>query len=206
MSLPVNVQSIDVLTDFRAVLGRVGEDARNALAAADMEINRMIDWLNNDRKMYWQAEIQRRRAQLAQAKSELFRKRTSRMYGHEGSFSEQREIVREATQRLELAEKKLERVRQWVLPLQQAVMEYRAASRPLADMVEGDLQNALALLERMARALEQYSSDPLPTTAYVQAMRRPGSEPTASSEPPVSTVEKPTDQTQSEAGTNANPA
>jgi DNA repair exonuclease SbcCD ATPase subunit len=172
MSLPIDVRSIDVLTDFRAVLCRSGEDAKNALAAAEMEINRMVEWLSNDRRLHWQAEIQRQRNEVARAKSELFRKQTSRMYGNDASFSEQRDMLREAKERLEFAEKKLERVRHWVQPLQQAIMEYRASARPLADMIDSDVARALSLLERMARALEQYANDPLPTTAYVQSLRR----------------------------------
>ena len=173
MSLPVNVTSIDVIAHFRAVLCGVAEDTKNSLAAVEMEINRMVDWLNNDRRLYWQAQINRRRDEVARAKSELFRKQTSRMYGHDSSFSEQREILREAKQRLEFAEKKLERVRYWIQPLQQAIMEYRAAARPLGDMVDSDLARGLALLDRMIRALEQYVKDPTPTTAYVQASRTP---------------------------------
>ncbi len=171
MSLPVNVQSIDVISRFRAVLCRVGEDAKNGLAAAEMEINRMVDWVGNDRRLYWQGEINRRRAALERAKSELFRKQTSRMYGHDSSFSEQREIVREAKEKLEFAQKKLERVKAWVQPLQQAIMEYRSAARPLADMIDGDVERGLSLLDRVIRALEQYAGESIPTTAYVQSTR-----------------------------------
>lgn len=175
MSLPVNVQSVDVISTFRAVLCRSGEDAKNALAAVEMEINRMIDWLGGDRRLYWQAAIHRRKEELARANSELFRKQTSRMFGNDANFSEQREVVRQAKARLEQAEKKLERVRQWVQPLQQAVMEYRSAARPLSDMIDSDHARALALLDRMATALEQYSSDPTPSTPYVQSQRRENS-------------------------------
>jgi hypothetical protein len=171
MALPVDVRSVDVLRDFRAALCAFGEDVRSALAGTDMEISRVVDWLTNDRRLYWQAEIKRRRDLLSQAKSELHRKRTSRMFGHEGSLSEPHELVRTAMQRLEEAERKLERVKRWAQPLQQAVMEYRGASRPLADALDSDLERGLASLDRMVGALEQYLSDAPPSTAYVQALR-----------------------------------
>lgn len=182
MALPVDVQAIDVIREFRAHLVGFGDDARNALAATDMEISRMVDWLTNDRRLYWQAEIRRRREELSAAKTELFRKRTSQMFGHEASLVEQREKMRLATLKLEEAEGKLERVKRWVQPLQQAIMEYRGRSRPLADMLDSDLENALALLDRMIGALEEYVAAPPPTRDVSGASsRRTG--PPASPEP-----------------------
>lgn len=171
MSLPVNVRSIDVLRDFRAHLRSFGEDAKNALAAVEMEISRMSDWLANDRRLYWQGEIRRRRDELATARNELNRKKTANTLGGDANLAEPRDLVREATQRLEEAEQKLERVRRWVPQLQQAIAEYRGQSRPLADMVDGDLEHSLALLERMIRALEEYAEGRPPTTESVSRLQ-----------------------------------
>lgn len=172
MALPVDVRSLDVLRDFRAILARSREDAKNALAAAEMEISRMVDWLANDRRLHWESEIRRRREDLSQMKGELFRKRTSRMFGHDGNLSEPHELVREATRRLEEAEQKLLRVKRWRDPLQQAVMKYRAKAQPLGDMLDGDVQRALGQMEQMIRALEAYLADAPPSTSFVQAQRR----------------------------------
>ena len=158
MALPVNVRSIDVLRHFRAHLVRFGDDCKAALAAADMEISRMVDWLTNDRRLYWEAEIRRRREQHSQAKSDMHRKRTSQMFGQNASLSEQRDNLREALHRIEEAESKLERVRRWAGPLQQAILEYRGQARPLGDLIESDVPTALALLDRMIEALEDYAS------------------------------------------------
>lgn len=165
MSLPVDVRSLQALRDARAAYARFAEDARNALAAADMEIIRIVGWLTNERRLHWQSEIRRRREQLSQAKSELFRKRTSQMFGHEASLSEPREQLRHMTKRLEQAEAMLEKVRKWVNPLQQAVQEYRAAAQPLGDALDGDVKRTLARLERMIVALEQYAAESPASTA-----------------------------------------
>lgn len=165
MALPVDVESIAVLRDVRGHLARFGEEAKHALAAAEMEIRRMVDWLNNDQRLHWQAEIRRRREHLANAKSELHRKRTGAMFGHKAQDSDQKENLRIAKARLDEAEDKLERIRRWIPQLQQAVMEYQSQARPLADMVDGDLERSLATLERMIIALEQYVSMQAPTMA-----------------------------------------
>jgi hypothetical protein len=171
MALPVDVSSIDVLRDFRAQLCRFGEDCKNGLAAAEMEISRMVDWLTNDRRLYWQAEIRRRQENLSQAKADMHRKRTSQMFGQDASLAEQRENLRVAKFRLEEAEEKLEHVRRWAQPLQQAIMEYRGQSRPLADMLDSEHENNLALLDRMITALEEYVGSSPVSTDYVREMR-----------------------------------
>lgn len=165
MSLPVDVRSIQPLRDVHAAYGRFAEDARNALASTEMEITRIVGWLTGDRRMHWQGEIRRRREALSQAKSELFRKRTSQMFGNDASLSEPRENLRDQTRRLEHAEQMLERVRKWVGPLQQAVQSYRAAVQPLYDALDGDVQRTLARLDRMIAALEQYAADTAPSSA-----------------------------------------
>ncbi len=159
MSLPVDIHSLEPIRDVRAAYGRFAEDARNALAATEMEINRIMGWLTNDRRLHWQSEIRRQRDQLAQAKAELFRKRTAQVLGTEANLSEPRDYVREARARLEHAEKMLERVRKWLGPLQQAIHQYRAAAQPLADSLDGDVARTLARLERMITALEQYAAE-----------------------------------------------
>lgn len=171
MALPVDVQSIEVLRTIRGQLATFGEDARNAMAATDMEINRMINWLTNDRRMYWDGQIRKRREELSLAKSELSRKRTSQMFGSEGNMGEQRDNLRIAKVRLEEAEQKLDRVKKWIPPLQQAVLEYRGRARPLSDMVDSDVPNALGMLDRMITALEEYSTTSPSSTEYVRAMK-----------------------------------
>ncbi|HEU5117552.1 MAG TPA: hypothetical protein VFT74_12985, partial [Isosphaeraceae bacterium] len=171
MSLPVDVGSLDTIKDFRAHLVRFGEDAKNALASAEMEITRMVDWLTHDRRFYWEGRIKFYREELSQAKSELHRKRTSNMFGGEANMGEQRENLRDAKRRLEEAEEKLERVRRWIAPMQQAIMEYRSRARPLGDMVDGDIERSVAMLDRMILALEEYLSTAPESTTYVKQMK-----------------------------------
>ena len=154
MALPVHVSSIQVLRDVHTALCLFGDDARNALSATEMEISRMVNWLQNDRRLYWDSQIRHCRQELATYKAELFRKRTSQVMGNEGNLAEPKELVRMATKKLEYAEAQLARVKRWQQPLQQALMEYRGAAQPLGDCVSGDLQRGLAMLDRMIRALE----------------------------------------------------
>jgi hypothetical protein len=171
MALPVDVQSLDVLRTIRGHLCTFGEDARNALAATDMEINRMVTWLTQDRRLYWDAQIRQRRVELELAKSEMSRKRTSQMFGSEANMGEQRDNLRKAKLRLEEAEEKLERVKKWIAPLQQAVLEYRGRARPMSDLADAHIEKSLGMLDRMIAALEEYSTTSPSSTEYVRAMK-----------------------------------
>lgn len=171
MSLPVDVGSLDTLREFRAHLVRFGDDAKNALASTEMEITRMVDWLTHDRRFYWENRIKFLREEMSQARSSLHRKRTSNMFGGEANIGEQRENLRDAKRLLEHAEQKLETVRRWVTPLQQAIMEYRSRARPLSDMVDGDLERSVAMLDRMILALEEYLSTAPESTSYVKQIK-----------------------------------
>jgi hypothetical protein len=165
MAESARVHSIETIKDFRAVLCEFGEEVQQALGAVDMEIRRATEWLKHDRLMYWQREIRRRDQQLAQAKSDLHRKNLSRAAGYVPDVSEQKEALRLAQHRLREAELKVEKVRKWAPALQHAVSEYQGQARPLGDMMAGELAQSLALLDRMADALDAYVSMAPPTAS-----------------------------------------
>jgi hypothetical protein len=99
------------------------------------------------------------------AQSELHRKKLQAKPGGAVQDSDQKEAVRVATARVREAEMKIEVCRKWVTPLQHAIDEYHGKSRPLGDMLEGDVEKSLGLLERMIVALEAYVHMAPPTTA-----------------------------------------
>jgi hypothetical protein len=165
MALPVDVSSIDVLRSVREALILFGDDGRNALGTMDMEIQRCVDWLANDQRLYWQSEVKRRIELLARAKAELHRKGVGLPPGAQPHDSEQREAVREAKHRLEEAEDKLENVKRWVPVLDRAVMEYQGQAKPFAEVLEFDVERAVELVDRMIGALDDYVRMTAPTTA-----------------------------------------
>lgn len=170
MAEQANVHSIEAIKEFRAALCRFGEDTKNALGAVDMEVRRTLDWLLHDRPMHWQNEIKRCKEDLSQANAEVFRRRLQAKPGYAVQDTEQKELARHAQRRLNEAEHKLEVVKKWGPQLQHAVEEYRGRARPMSDMIEQDLTQALALLDRMTDALDAYISlAPPPITQHDEA-------------------------------------
>jgi hypothetical protein len=151
MGESANVGSIDAIREFREALGSFVEDARNALTAVEMENRRLNEWVKNTQRLYWLNEVKRRREKMNEIRGELHRKKLSG-----AGDTEAKEAVRIAKHRLQESELKVEIVKKAAPILQHAIDEYLGLARPLGDMLGGELEHCMALLERMADALDDY--------------------------------------------------
>ncbi len=157
MADSAKVKSVDALREFREALTTFIDDARNALTAVEMENRRVSEWVNHTQKFYWINEVKRRREKMNEIRGELHRRKLSG-----GGETEAKEAVRIANARLREAEEKVEIVKKAAPVLQHAIDEYLGLARPLGDMLTGDLEKSLAMLERMANALDDYLNTSLP--------------------------------------------
>jgi uncharacterized protein YqeY len=147
---------VDALKDLRAHFALFGEDVQSAMAGVDMEARRTVQWLQNDRRAYWQEQVKRRREAVSQAQADLFRRKLSQTDESAKVYTEQKENLRRAEAALRDAETRLALIKKWEPKLQQAILEYRASTRRIVDFARGDVPRALALLSRMIDALEAY--------------------------------------------------
>ena len=175
MSQAARVSSIDAVKDFREALASFCEDAREALGAIDMEARRIHEWVLHDQWHFWRRQVLVRQDELAQAKADLFRRQLARISGQDPDCIEQKEAVWEAQRRVEEAEEKVEKCRQWGRLLQRALEEYQGPARQLAALVEGQPPQGVAVLGQIIDSLE----------AYVSLGAAPGGEPPAVSTPPA---------------------
>jgi methionyl-tRNA synthetase len=156
MAQRAHVNSIDAIRDVRAALIRFVDEARNALGATDVQINRNLNWILQEQPAYWKMEIKRRQQALSEARAALHRKRLQARPGSAVQDTEEKELLRKAEHRLEEAEQKLEKVKKWAPVFQHAVNEYFGRSRPFGDYLSGDLQRSIEVLDRMITALDAY--------------------------------------------------
>src|SRR5947207_14355942 len=109
MSQSAAVHSIDLLKRFHAVLARFGVDAQTALGAANLELLRTHNALE-ERLTHWQRQVIKRQEEMAQARAALSHARAM----HEGQrvgCVEQELALRKAQERLREAEAKVATVR-----------------------------------------------------------------------------------------------
>jgi hypothetical protein len=156
MSSQANVQSIELLKDFRVALALFGEDMLSALGAAESELRRTLQWLQQEQPAYWQDQIKRRQERLAQARAEVFKRKLQKTADYNPAMSEQKENLRRAEAAVVEAEKKLVMVRKWQPVLQQAALEYHGTIQRLKDLSAGDVPSAVNLLTRLVDLLESY--------------------------------------------------
>src|SRR5262245_33596148 len=149
------VRSLDALIDLKASLCTFAADAKEALSAVAMEIRRVENWLDDQRK-YWTRIVKECEDEVFQAKQELARRKMMRISDRPPDTTEQEETLRRAQARLEHAEEKLERTQRWLRQFPENVIECEGPLNLLTGLMEGDLPKADALLEQKIAALEAY--------------------------------------------------
>ncbi len=155
MSEFARITSIDALKDFRADLCTFGEQAREVLSAVQMATQRTLDWLDEQIK-HWQREVRRWEDAVAEARTELARRRMIRIGDRAPDCTEQERQLRACRLRLEEAQDKLATTRRWLPAFRRALDEYHGPARQLAGFLEGEQPRALALLQHKIDALEEY--------------------------------------------------
>jgi hypothetical protein len=156
MSSQASVRSIDTLKDLRVALALYGEDTLGAIGAVEAEVRRTMRWLQEERPVYWQDQIKRRREQVSTARAEVFKKNLQKRADYNPPMSEQKENLRKAEASLQDAEKRLAAVKKWQPLFRQAALEYHASVQRIKDLAAGDVPRAVNLLSRMIDALEAY--------------------------------------------------
>jgi len=159
MGRSAKLTSIDAVEILAGALQRFGEDATNALDDLNLEVRRAIEWMQEDRRVFWKQEVRRNNEKVAEAKLNLQQTRTfHRAAGREPSCYDEKKALERANRRLRASEQKTELVRQWSRTIQRAVDEYTASISQLARWLEADLPRAQVTLGRLSAALESYLS------------------------------------------------
>jgi hypothetical protein len=165
MSLSAQVRSIQALEDLKGALGRFGGEAQMALQAAEQEIRRTLDWLQ-ERLNYWRSEVQRRQEEVRQARADLASCRASGYYEndryHAPDCSAEEHALRQAQVRLHEAEEELQNVQRWMKAVSEAVDTYRVQAQRLGRLIVTDLPKANAFLERKIAELQAYLAVAVP--------------------------------------------
>ena len=166
----VKVGSIDALKRFRAALWKYAETASAALGSAEVDVRRTLVWLDQEQQSYWKGQIRRRGAEVTKAKERVRQKKLYKAVdGSHAAAVEEEHALRLALRRLEQARRKLEHVLDWRRKLAREVEQYRARVQGLAVMVEADIPNAAAQLQRMIDALGAYAALAAPEGAVAGA-------------------------------------
>jgi hypothetical protein len=152
-----HVASIAALTEFRADLAAFTADAREALSANEMELQRAFTWLDTQ-TAFWKREIRVRQEEVVAAKNNLAARKMLKLFGKPPDCTEQEKALRLAQRRLAEAEQKLVNCKRWLTELPRHADEYLAKARHMAGILEADMPRAGAMLEKKIESLEAYAN------------------------------------------------
>ncbi|MEX2218138.1 MAG: hypothetical protein WD749_05205 [Phycisphaerales bacterium] len=156
------VQHIPVLKEVKGALLEFADSIKSVMATVDADVGRVTQWLNQERPAHWKGEIRRREDAVGRARQEIERKRLIAAPEPPSLALEQRALER-AKERLASAQRRQEAVRKWAPQWERQALMYKSSCHGLSDSVNAQVPAAAARLERMLRALEEYSRLAVPT-------------------------------------------
>jgi exonuclease VII large subunit len=158
MSTPAKVYSLEAIDALRVALVAFIDQVRDALTELDSEMRRMLDWLQHDRPRHWKTQLRLSMDQVHEAQQALHRCLMFPIAAERPSCSEERAALKKAQARQAYCEQKIERVRQWQRSVSQELFEYKGRIAQLVRLIEIDAPQAIAMLHKIVRRLEEYQS------------------------------------------------
>jgi hypothetical protein len=158
MSTGANVQSSEAIETVRQSLVLFAHQVSDALTELSTEMRRVLEWLEHDRPRYWKTQLRRAHDQVHEAQQALHRCLMFPIAGERPSCYEERAALKNAQARLAYCQEKAERVRHWQRTVQHELFEYEGQISQLVRAVEMDVPQAIGVLNRVLRQLEEYQS------------------------------------------------
>jgi hypothetical protein len=150
-----HVTSVDAIELFRANLIAYLGKARPVLEDACDEVVRTRQWLQHDRRVYWENQLKRRRKILEEAEQTLFGARISNL--REATSAETAAVTR-ARRALNEAEEKLRLVKRWTLEFDHRVQPLVKELEGLRTLMANDMPRAVAHLAQVIKTLDAYAN------------------------------------------------
>ena len=157
MKQRAKITSFDALVAFRTGLLEFDDDAQTALEAMMLEMRKAVEWIEHDRSQYWPAQVRLASDTVAQARTDLDRCEMAVRPDERNPCTEQKKRLALSKRRLRQCEQKVETVRHWRRLLNHEFTEFQGRVSKLSGFLETELPPAVATLERLLNALENYA-------------------------------------------------
>ena len=162
MTESANVRSIDALKRFQAAVLVFQEDARLCVSALEMQLLRMIGWLERDRPGFWKREIETCYREMGEARVRLHKCRMRRIGDFRPTCFEEQKDLERWKKELEFAQKQIPVVKYWSVCAHHEANEYHGRSSQLTRAIERDIPQLLSLLNQAVDRLEAYGNVQVP--------------------------------------------
>lgn len=168
MAQSANVRSIEAVKYFHAAVVEFQEEARLCVSALEMQLLRILGWLERDRPGFWKREIESCYRELGEARVRLHQCRMKKYGDHKPTCYEEKKALEKAKKDLEFANKQIPVVKYWNVTAQHEANEYHGRASQLTQMVEREIPRLLALLHHAVDRLEAYGNVQVPGATATQ--------------------------------------
>ena len=162
MSDSANVKSIDAIQQFAAAVVQFREEAKICTTRIEMEIGKVIGWLERDRPGFWKRESEHCDLRFAEARVSLHKCRMRRAGDFRPTCFEEQKMLHDCKQRLEFARNQIGVIKRWSISARQEADEYYGRAVQLVQTLERDLPDLIVLLQQSVNRLDSYNKVQLP--------------------------------------------
>jgi hypothetical protein len=159
MGESANVTSVDAINSFRIGIINYVSKTRPLLEDVTDDVRRIRQWLEQDRRVYWENQIKRRRKLLEEAEQAVFSARISSL--REVSSAENSAVLR-ARRALREAEDKLRMVKKWTREFDLRVEPLVKQLDQLGTTLSNSMPRAAAHLGTLVKTLDAYAATSTP--------------------------------------------
>src|SRR5688572_8249709 len=152
-----DIESQDILKDFRTRFLEFDNLSRDALMGLDGEIKHIQEWLGAQQIPGLERQLRKCEEAVNKAQSDLseakWREQTA---GSKSSGIDERKALERAKRRKEETEQKLDKAKQWRVTLQQSIGKLSTPCSVLSNLLEHMTPMAVARIDKMLDSLEDY--------------------------------------------------
>ena len=153
-----NVKSIEAVRSFRVALIKFAEKVTDAVESMKDQVFHAVDWVEHEQPRHWHQQELTAYDAVSEARIQL---ETSRMRKETADFRpsliEEKQALQQAKRRLEYCRQKVQVVKAAAIKVRHEADEFQGRLSQIDRLLETDLPNMVAMLERMLTALESYA-------------------------------------------------
>ena len=165
MTERANVQSLAAIEAAKAAVVIFADRVEQGLTDIDAQMNRLVEWLEQDRPRFWKERIRRAADELNKAKADLERCLMYPVADERPACREERAELKKAQAQLAYCQQKADRLTHWRREFHRARFEYDGRISQLKGIVEIDAPQAIGVLGKIIARLVDYHSLRTPTAA-----------------------------------------
>ncbi|HEY3323037.1 MAG TPA: hypothetical protein VGP72_21475 [Planctomycetota bacterium] len=156
MTQSANIDTPDVIREFRTHLVKFDENCREGIAGVHTDAQRVQQWLQQDQLRYWKQQLRDREKLVHQARQAYNLARFGSETFKKNSYVDEQKVLKRAERAKAEAEEKITHVKKWSTLLDQQMEKLLGPIDKLGYVLDEQTPKSLAKLDLMIRSLEDY--------------------------------------------------